>query len=554
MTIRLHLILLTALSLFAGQADARTIFTNANGYTLDEVGRLITFDTLVVGDDGRVEQTMSSPARPPNGEIVDVGGRTMLPGLIDAHGHVMGLGQGLMTLDLSGTKTLEEALAAVAGYAAANPDLAWIRGRGWNQVTYGMDGFPTAAQLDEIVSDRPVILERVDGHASWVNSAAIRAAGITAATVDPDGGRIERGADGKPAGTLIDAASALVHAVMPAPTTAQLEAALTTALRKMAATGLTGVADMGTTPAEWAVMRRFGEEGRLTARIAAYAGGMDALADMAPSGPSGWLHGDRLALVGVKLYGDGALGSRGAAMIEPYSDDPGNTGLLFVSGAELRNQFVSAASRGFAIAFHAIGDAANREALDAFADILAYVPGGRHRIEHAQIIAAQDLPRFAELGIIASMQPTHATSDKAMAENRVGPDRIRGGYAWKTLMQSGARFAAGSDFPVEPPEPLYGLHAAITRQDRDGEPPEGWYPEESLGRQAAFGAFTTGAAYAAGAETRVGTLTGGKWADFVILDADPFQIDAGDIWSIAVEETWLAGERVFARDTDGNGI
>ncbi len=538
----------------AAAADARTVVTNANGYTLDDVGRLQKFSALVIGDDGRVERVLPADAALPDGDVVDLSGRTVLPGLIDAHGHVMGLGQGLLSLDLSGTRTLDEALAAIADYAAANPDLPWILGRGWNQVTYGMDGFPTAAMLDGVVSDRPVFLERVDGHAGWVNGAALRAAGLSAASVDPDGGRIERLENGSPAGVLVDAAQDAVRRVIPAPTESQRVAALEAALGKMAAIGLTGAADMGTSPADWAVMQRFGEQGKLTARIAAYAGGMEALKAIAGAdgAPTGWRYDDRLALVGVKLYGDGALGSRGAALLEPYSDDPDNKGLLFVEGATLRNQFYTAARGGFQIAFHAIGDAANREALDAFADVLRYEPGGRHRIEHAQIVALEDLPRFAEIGVIASMQPTHATSDKAMAEDRVGPERIRGGYAWKTLIESGARFAGGSDFPVEPPEPLYGLHAAVTRQDREGNPDGGWYPNEALTLETALAAFTTGAAYAEGLETKVGTLTPGKWADFIVLDADPFAVDPGAIWSIGVDQTWLAGSQVYERGLEAD--
>ncbi|MEM8826885.1 MAG: amidohydrolase family protein [Pseudomonadota bacterium] len=531
-------------------AGARTIFTNANGYTLDTAGRLQRFSVLVVGDDGRVERTAAADADLPDGDRVDLGGRTLLPGLIDGHGHVFGLGQALVTLDLTPATTLDEALALVADYAAANPDLPWIVGRGWNQVTYGMDAFPTAAQLDAVIADRPVWLERVDGHAGWANGAALRAAGVPAASADPDGGRIARLTAGAPAGVLVDAAQAAVTNAIPAPDEAARTAMLDAALAKLAAVGLTGVADMGTLPAEWALMQRFAAEGRLTARIAAYAGGLDALRTIAGDNfaPTGWIAGDRLSLAGVKLYGDGALGSRGAAMLEPYSDDPDNRGLVLLSGAELRNQMVTAAQGGFQIAYHAIGDAANREGLDAIRDVTRYVPGGRHRIEHAQIIAPEDLPRFAAEGVIASMQPTHATSDKAMAEARVGPERIKGGYAWRTLVGSGARFVGGSDFPVEPPEPLYGLHAAVTREDRDGEPAGGWYPEEALTRQAALAAFTTGAAYAMGLDARVGTLTPGKWADFVVLDADPMAGAAADIWKIGVEETWVGGERVFAKE------
>ncbi|MGB7404807.1 MAG: amidohydrolase [Pacificimonas sp.] len=537
--------LAVALSM-AVPASAATVFTNVNGYTLDGVGQLQTFDTLVVSDDGRVSRTMSSPTDLPSGDVVDMDERTMLPGLIDGHGHVMGLGQQLSQLDLSQTTSLDEALAAIRDYAEANPELEWITGRGWNQENWALGRFPTAVELDTVVADRPVFLERVDGHAAWVNGEALRRGAVTAATLDPDGGRIERLPDGNPEGVLVDTAQALV--ALPMPTEEQRALWLDRALAKMASVGLTGVADMGTSPVDWQMMNRYGANGRLTARIAAYAGGMQSLEAIAPNGPTGWQYDDRLALVGVKLYGDGALGSRGAALLEPYSDAPDETGLLFVEGAELRNKFVSAARRGHQIAFHAIGDAANREALDAFADVLRYAPGGRHRVEHAQIVAIEDLPRFAEIGIIASMQQTHATSDKNMAEDRVGPDRIRGGYAWQTMLETGARFAGGSDFPVEPSEPLYGLHAAVTRQDRSGDPDGGWYAGEAQTLEQALASFTTGAAYANQAERMVGTLTPGKYADFIILASDPFAVDPVDSWSIEVEETWLAGEKVFDAD------
>lgn len=533
-------------SLLAFAAGAETVFTNVNGYTLDETGRLQRFSAFVVSDEGRVSQILPANATPPEGETVDLGGRTVLPGLIDAHGHVMGLGQKAQALDLTGTKTLTEALAAVRDYAAANPEAPWILGRGWNQVSWGMDSFPTAADLDTVVTDRPVLLERVDGHASWVNSAALRLAGLSAASADPEGGQIIRLEDGSPAGVLVDRASDAVYAAVPASSPEQLEAALIAALRKMASVGLTGVHDAGIDASTWQLYRRFAEEGRLTARIAAMAGGMEALNRIAPEGPTGWLYADRLSLNTVKLYADGALGSRGAAMIEPYSDDPDNSGLLMLSGAKLRNQIASAAARGFQVNVHAIGDLANREVLQAFADVGRYIPSrGRHRIEHAQIVAVEDLPRFAELGVIASVQPTHATSDKAMAEDRVGPERIKGGYAWKTLADSGARLAGGSDFPVEPANPFFGLHAAVTREDRAGEPAGGWYPQEALSLTQALAAFTTGAAHAGGMERFAGSLTPGKWADFIVLGRDPFEVEPDALWQIQVEETWLAGAKIF---------
>jgi predicted amidohydrolase YtcJ len=540
-----------ALMATAVSADAKTLVVNANGYTLDAMGRMQQFTGLLVGDDGRIERVIRRgdklPALRGENSRVDANGLTLLPGLIDAHGHVMGLGFQALTVDLSETRSLDEALAKVREYAAANPRARWILGRGWNQVTWGLGRFPTATELDAAVADKPVLLERVDGHASWANSAALKIAGITRDTKNPAGGRIERDADGHPTGVFVDAAAALVTSKVPPPNPIEAERALDKALELMASVGLTGVHDAGVDPDTWTLYRRFGDEGRLTTRIYAMAGGMEALEKIAPVRPTGWLYGDRLTLRSVKLYSDGALGSRGAFLKEPYSDDPENRGLRFLDDTRLRNWMSKAMMHGFQVNVHAIGDGANAQVLDAFADLTTYGTSLRHRIEHAQVVDPADIPRFAQLGVIASIQPTHATSDKAMAGDRVGEQRLTGAYAWKGFLDSGARIAGGSDFPVEPVNPFYGLHAAVTRQDRDGNPPGGWRADQALTLPQAFAAFTTAAAYAGHAEGLVGTIEPGKWADFILVDRDIFKIAPGDLWKTKVQETWVGGRRVFQR-------
>ena len=542
---RTGFIILALHTLTAAPALADTSFTNANGYTLDATGALARFSTLVVDGRGRVKATLAAGAPLPRGRRIDVAGRTLLPGLIDAHGHVMGLGELALRIDLNASTSLAEAQAMVRAYKSPG---AWITGGGWNQERWKLGRFPTAAELDAATGTSPAFLERVDGHAGWANSRALALAGVTAATPDPAGGRIERDAGGAPTGVLVDAAMKLVADKIPVATPRQGDAALAKALAIMASVGLTGAGDAGIDRPTWERYRRFARTGKLTARIYAMAYGPENLAEIAPDGPIGWQYDDRLAMMALKLQADGALGSRGAWMKADYSDMPGQRGLPFFEEGNLRRIVRDASAKGFQVNIHAIGDAANGAALGAFAAVpesqrLALRP----RNEHAQIVSPEDLPRFARLGIIASVQPTHATSDKGMAEARVGPARMAGGYAWKTLIDSGARIAGGSDFPVEPPNPFFGLHAAVTRQDRSGEPAGGWRVDQALTVEQAFAAFTTGAAWAEHAEDKFGTLTPGKWADFIMVDRDPFTAAPTDLWKTVVAETWVAGKRVFKR-------
>ncbi|PLK25503.1 amidohydrolase [Novosphingobium sp. TH158] len=540
--------------LFAGPALADTLLDNVDGLTLDEKGQVQRLTGIVFSADGRIVQVLKRgdkrPAR--TDYYIDGKGRVLMPGLIDAHVHVMDIGIAAMTLDLSGTKSLAEAQAAIARFAAQHPERKWIIGRGWNQEQWKLGRFPTAAELDSVVKDRPVWLGRVDGHAGWANSAALAAAGVTAATKDPAGGRIERGAAGQPSGVLVDNAMALVDRQVPKPRPAERDLALDKAQDLLASKGVTAVADMGTTIEDWQALRRAGDSGRLRIRVMSYAAGIDAMALIGGSAPGPWLYDDRLRLNGVKLYMDGALGSRGAALKAPYADAPGNRGLSLLSPAQVRNLMSRAAMDGFQVAVHAIGDDANAQVLDAVSELNETYKGDRRwRIEHAQVVDPADLARFGKLGVIASMQPVHQTSDRLMAEARLGPSRLSGAYSWKSIAASGGVLALGSDAPVESPEPFAGLAAAISRQGPDGQPFGGWQPQERLSREAALAGFTTGGAYAGLAETRFGRLAPGMRADFLLVDRDPLLSSPSELAQTRVLETWVGGRKVWSAPAPG---
>ncbi|HWT13659.1 MAG TPA: amidohydrolase family protein [Allosphingosinicella sp.] len=549
---RLLLIFLALLA--ASPALADSLIDNVNGYTLREDGRLFRFTGMVLTDDGRVKQLLRQRDRRPERPqyLLNGRGRTLLPGLIDAHGHVMGLGMGALQLDLSDTNSLEEAQRRIAEYAAANPTPRWIVGRGWNQERWGLGRFPTAADLDAAVRDRPVWLERVDGHAGWANGAAMREAEVTATTQAPDGGRIERSGR-NPSGIFVDAAMALVERAVPPPLPLHRDRALARAQELLLANGLTAVADMGTTAEEWNVMRRAGDAGQLNFRILSYASSIDDLLAVAGTRPSPWLYDGRLRMVGVKLYLDGALGSRGAWLKQPYRDAPGQRGLPLATDTVLKNLMSRAAMDRFQVAVHAIGDQANAVLLEAIEELSDTYRGDRRwRIEHAQIVDPADLPRFARHGIVASMQPVHQTSDMHMAEARMGLERLQGAYAWRSMIDNRVPLAFGSDFPVESPNPFHGLAAAISREDSAGNPPGGWLPQQRVSLEQAFAAFTRGAAHAAFAEDRLGTLEPGRMADFIFIDRDIFAVqDQRQIRETQVLETWVGGRKVWERGRSG---
>ncbi|MDH3532811.1 MAG: amidohydrolase [Gammaproteobacteria bacterium] len=526
--------------------QAATVLHSVTAYTSTDSG-LREFSVLVFSAEGRIMATGDESlfANYPEAERISGEGRFVLPGLTDAHAHVYGLGALAINLDLAGTPSVEAAVRRIKDHARDNPHADWIQGRGWNQVLWPVKEFPVAADIDVVVADRPVWLRRIDGHAGWANSAALEIAGIDDTTPDPIGGKIVRDQQGKASGVLIDKAMDLVTAHIPPPRKHEVRAAFRAAIKSLASLGITSVHDAGISIGDAEVYTAMADDDELDVRIYAMLSSADENLD-AMGEPLIAYGGDRLDIRAVKLYSDGALGSRGAALLEPYTDDAENRGLPFFTTAELQGFVEKANAMGFQVGIHAIGDRGNRMSLDAFEK----AQGGaasplRNRIEHAQIIAPEDIPRFARLGVIASMQPTHATSDKNMAEDRLGPERIKGGYAWRRLLDSGAIIASGSDFPVELANPFHGLYAAVTRQDRRGLPAGGWYADQALTRAEALHSFTLAAAYAAHQETRLGSLEAGKWADFIVIDRDYFAIPASEIDDIKVLETWVAGERVY---------
>ena len=553
-------------ALFAGCArtpETTPTPTNASGVQLLTAKRIHTSDpqypvaTAMAWDaSGRllaVGEAKELAARYPDAQRIDAGNATVIPGLIDAHGHVMGLGLALMRADLVGASSKSEAIARLRAFEKTLAPGEWLLGRGWDQNDWPDTAFPTAADLDAAFPDRPVWLARVDGHAGWANSAALRALAASPAgkamldSGKADGGKVIVGADGKPSGIFVDGAMGPMYAVVPDMDAAHYEQAFTRALALLASDGLTGVHDMGVSREELALYKRFADSGRLTLRIDAYADGdRDALADLCKDGL--YTHADgRLEMRGVKMYIDGALGSRGAALLADYSDDPGNRGLLVTAPDAFEASVRKAKRCGVQIATHAIGDSGNRLVLDTYERVLGDDAKNdlRWRVEHAQILSPDDLGRFAKLGVIASMQPTHATSDMPWAHERLGEARLVGAYAWRDLLDSGAHLALGSDFPVESPDPRLGLYAAVTRQDRDGHPPGGWFPGQRMTAAEALRGFTADAAWAGFDQDQVGRLAPGLHADFVVLAADPLTVPDSQIDDLEIRSTWVDGKPVY---------
>ena len=530
---------------------ADLVVTNGRIYTVD--GSRPVVDAMAIRA-GRVvfigDRAGARALTGPSTRLLDLEGRTVIPGMTDAHGHVAGLGLALRNVDLVGTTSYDEVIARVVARARTTPKGEWIVGRGWDQNDWGDTRWPTLEALSRAVPDHPVYLERVDGHAGLVNALALQKAGVTKATRDPSGGEIIRDAQGNPAGVLVDNAQGLVERVIPAPTRAQMKEAIQAAIAEMHRWGLTGIHDAGASAQTLELYEELGREGAL--RIRLYA----MISDHAPTleawfrrGPQSGLYDGTLWVRAIKLYQDGALGSRGAALLEPYTDNAATSGLLVSAPAHIREVAAQALAAGFQVNTHAIGDRGNRLVLDAYEAVLAAHPTADHRfrVEHAQILHADDIPRFAALGVIPSMQASHQTSDMYWAGTRLGETRLRGAYAWRSLLDAGSIIPNGSDFPVEHVDPLISFKAAVSRQDAQGWPAGGWYPEQRMTREEALRSMTLWPAYAGFQEQELGSLSPGKRADFVVLDQDLMRVPDALLPATHVLSTWVGGAQVYAR-------
>ncbi|HLA78989.1 MAG TPA: amidohydrolase [Vicinamibacteria bacterium] len=539
---------LLPLTASAGEGSADLVLSGGNLVTLDPArpratavavrgGRIVA-----VGGEAEVRPFVGPATR-----RIDLKGRTVLPGLTDAHVHVMGLGQARESLSLVGAQSLDQALRRVAEKAKGLPPGEWVLGRGWDQNDWPEKRFPTAAELDRVSGDRPVFLVRVDGHAGWANSKALALAGVDRGTPDPPGGRIIRGPDNAPAGVLVDAAQGLVAAKIPAASRDTRKRHLALGLKAAAEAGLTSVHDAGVDLDDVALYKELLAEQALPIRVyVMLRGPREFLARGGALKPEVGLGDGRLSIRAIKAVADGALGSRGALLLAPYSDEPGVSGLLTFDQADFGRLLERAAVQGFQVATHAIGDAANRLVLDAYQKALAGNGAAhRFRVEHAQILALADVPRFKALGVIPSMQPTHCTSDMYWAEDRVGAERGKGAYLWKTFLKQGVPVAGGSDAPVESIAVLPGIHAAITRQDAKGWPPEGWHPEESVTPLEAVQVFARDAAFAAFEEADRGSIAPGKRADFTVLTRDVTTIAPAEVLKTEISLTMVGGEVVY---------
>ena len=531
--------------------SADLVVTNARIYTVDDARPVVAAMAIRNGTivfTGSVREAMA--LRGATTRVVDMGGRTIIPGIVDAHAHLLGLGQSLRNVDLVGTKSLDEVIARVVERAKGQPAGAWILGRGWDQNDWSDTRFPTHDALSLALPNNPVWLTRVDGHAGYGNAAAMRAAGVTTATVDPSGGKIERSATREPTGVFIDNAKSLVERSIPAPTREDNRRAITAAISESHKWGLVGLHDAGESRTTVDLLEEMAKAGQIPFRLYIMVGDDSAaITHYLARGPQSGLYDNRLWIRSFKLYADGALGSRGAALLEPYSDDPNNRGLLLSAPAHIQDVAARALRAGFQVNTHAIGDRGNRVVLDAYDAALSANPAADHRfrVEHAQILSHDDIPRFAALGVIPSMQAVHQTSDMYWAGSRLGLGRVLGAYAWRSLLNTGIVVPNGSDFPVEAVNPLLSFHSAVSRQDAENWPVGGWMPEQRMTRDEALKSMTIWPAYAGFQDAIMGSLAPGKLADFVVLDRDIMTVPERDSLGATVIGTWIGGKPVYER-------
>ncbi|MDB4914878.1 MAG: Amidohydrolase 3 [Gemmatimonadetes bacterium] len=530
---------------------ADLIVTNARIYTVDDSKPVVAAMAIrdgTIAFTGSAREAMA--LRGPSTKVMDVSGRTIIPGTVDAHAHLLGLGQSLKTVALYGAKSYDEVIARVVARAKGVPAGQWIEGRGWDQNQWGDTRFPTHDALTRALPNNPVYLTRVDGHAGLANAAAMKAANVTAASKDPSGGKIERTASGEPTGVFIDNAKSLLERAIPPSTREQTRSDLRAAIAESHRWGLVGLHDAGESKTTIDILEDMARAGEFNFRLYMMIGDDSAaLAHYFARGPQSALYDNRLWIRTIKLYADGALGSRGAALLEPYNDDAKNNGLLLSAPAHIQDVASRALKAGFQVATHAIGDRGNRIVLDAYDAALKQNPVADHRfrVEHAQVINHDDIPRFAQLGVIPSMQAVHQTSDMYWAGTRLGQGRLLGAYAWRSLLNTGIVVPNGSDFPVEAVNPLLSFHSAVSRQDAENWPAGGWLAEQKMTREEALKSMTIWPAYAGFQEATMGSLSPGKLADFVILDRDIMTVADRDILGTLVVATYIGGKPVYER-------
>jgi predicted amidohydrolase YtcJ len=497
---------------------------------------------------GGIEQIMLECGGGQEGaETVQLGGKFVMPGFNDAHVHLGAAGADMLAVRLNGTASIEELQKRVADAVAQHKDGDWITGRGWDHTVWPDKKFPNKQELDSVAPKNPVLLTHISGHVAVANSLALKLASITKDTPNPKGGEFERGDDGELTGMLKEgSAITLVAQYVPDPSPENRRRGIERALADLASNGVTSVQDNSDWD-DFLVYRDLKDEGKLTVRITEWLHFAEPVSKLQNLRSEGGISDAWLKTGSLKMVTDGALGSRTAAMLAPYSDDPSTSGILIMEPDKLRQMAIERDKAGFQLAFHAIGDRANRVALDVFESVAkANGPRDRRdRIEHAQVVAPEDLPRFANLNIIASMQPSHQTTDMRWAEQRVGPERIKGAYAWATLQKSGARLAFGTDYPVEPVSPLRGLYACVTRELPNGGPQGGWQPQEKISLNDCIRGYTIGSAYAQFEEGKKGQLKIGQYADFIILSSDLTKISPAEYLKTSVLRTVVGGRTVY---------